>query len=1633
MNIGAVSDWSWDFGDGITSTSQNTIHPFTATGTYLVSLTITDTAGCTNTIIHPIIINPLPVAHFDISDHNCAGQTVSFSELATTTVGYVVRWNWDFGDGSDTTISFPSNPSVLHSYASSGNYIVTLSIIASDSCTAFETQTLTIFATPVADFDYDLSCFGTPVNFTDISQSNGGGMITEWFWNFGDPLSGSDNTSTFQNPQHLFHTSGLHTVNLMVTTTNGCKSEVEITLNVSPAPQVEFTDDHHCEGAAVQFHPDLTIVNIGAIASWLWNFGDGFTSNQQDAEHIYTTSGTYQVTLTITDTSGCSNSVSHQVLIIPKPTANFDYALPNCSLSPTVFTNNSVAPYGYIVKWEWNFGDGFNTTVNFPANANVSHLFAAYGSYNVTLTVTTNDSCSNSITKTITVSPSPLANFGYVSACATGTVSFDDQSQIGSTGIITDWLWNFGDPGSGTGNTSSMENPQHVYGSAGSYQVSLKVTSSTGCSNTIDKTVIIAAPPAVNFVSIPGCINDSTQFTSSIFVNVAALTSWVWEFGDGGTSTEIDPYHIYNTAGTYTVMLTVTDTAGCTNSVTHIAHITPPPIAFFSSVAPACSNYPVQFNDNSTSPNGQIISWHWDFGDGSDTVVVAPANPDITHTFTTFGIFNVTLQVSTATGCEANYAQAIPITAGPLAGFTYESACLGSPVAFADQTSINGGTTIVSWLWNFGDPASGVNNTSSQQNPQHIYSVPGIYSVNLLITNTNGCIDTTMKNVEVHPLPIVDFGYSATNCQGTLTIFNMDSLVTNIAAIQSYDWDFGDGTAHSNLSNPSHLYGTAGNYTVTLTITDTVGCENYINHNVQIHPLPTAAFTSASSCLNSPTLFTDNSYTINGEAIAAWHWDFGDVGPADTSLLQNPQYSYTLEGTYQVILTVTSEGGCSSTIQLPVQVIGKPTAEFGYTADPCANGAVYFQDSSFASQSIILSWMWEFEPNHYSTLQNPTYVFHYADSCYSVRLIATDLLGCSDTIVKQVCVPAGLLLDFTTSETCNGDPTQFTPQLIKPVGDSLVIFLWNFGDAASGFNNTSTLREPLHTFSTPGTYIVSLQATDIHHCTTTKYGQAVVGSIPAPAFNYLGGNCDSAIYFKNMSNNNGSNISSWIWEFGDGTADTIQAPASADVIHYYPNPGAYKVNFTSISEHGCQASISDTVRRFPCMVSDFRTIDTLICQHSAITFADSSTCGGPIASWLWDFGDNSTASYISHQPNISHIYKSAGTYIVKLVITTQMVGGMSSDTSSSPVKVNPSPVAKFIAQDVCKGIPAKFTNSTAGNGTQISGYLWNFGDPKTVSDTTSQKHPSYLYGSSGAFNAKLIAMNTIGCSDTIIQTMTVHPTPTANFDYSNSCAGSRTHFMDASDTANATLVNWKWDFMDVSGPIGSSHVANPDFLFTSSGDYQASLIVTDANGCLDTLNKHVTAHEIPVSAFDVKDNFDNVQGKILLNNGTIGASHYEWDFGNGFTSSAENPTVEYNKDGSYKIRLISLNDFQCSDTLNMVYKLMFKGLYLPNAFSPNNPISNDLQFKPVGMNLRTYRIDVYDSWGNVLWSSTLLDERGSPVESWDGTSNGNLLPQDVYIWKVEAVFSDGTIWNANDVGDHKNIDKKTFGTVTLLR
>jgi gliding motility-associated-like protein len=598
-----------------------------------------------------------------------------------------------------------------------------------------------------------------------------------------------------------------------------------------------------------------------------------------------------------------------------------------------------------------------------------------------------------------------------------------------------------------------------------------------------------------------------------------------------------------------------------------------------------------------------------------------------------------------------------------------------------------------------------------------------------------------------------------------------------------------------------------------------------------------------------------------------------------------------------------------------------------------------------------------------------------------------------------------------------------------------VFFNWNFGDPTSGIYNTSTLRLPSHYYSVPGTYTVKLEAIDIYNCPKEEFRQVIVHPLPLPAFAYTEGICDSTIYFNESSSGNGSNISRWIWNYGDGTVDTVFAPNSPDLSHLYSSAGLYIVSLSVTNLNGCTETIADSnVLVKPCLDADFELIDTLICQNNMLSFADSSYSGIPTGEWYWNFGDGHDTTYFSYTNPVNHVFETAGTYTVIMRISTDIAGQKVSDSTQLVVFVNPTPLPDFKFDLVCYQQNAEFTNMTSGNGTQIENYNWTFGEPTSVpNDTSTLRNPSHLYNAPGTYEVKLIAKNTIGCRDSIQKPLIVYGLPDANFEYSLSCAGDVTTFTDLSVLAVAPIVEWDWTFSDDGGVIGRREVPNPDYIFNNPGDYFVNLMVADTNGCLDTINQKITTWNIPTSIFTFADNFNDVQGQLQFANTSIEATRYYWTFGNGDDSYGENPVAFYQNDGTYDIMLVTWNDKDCSDTLTMEYKFMVKGLYIPTAFSPNNPKISIQQLKPVGINLKEYRFEVYDRWGNLLWKTDKLDTNGRPTEGWDGTYNGVLMQEGAYVWKASGVFKDGTIWEAENIGNSDNLPKVKTGTATMIK
>jgi PKD repeat protein len=1636
--VGSVQTWLWQFDDGLTDPSQNPVHFFGTAGTHSVTLTVSTADGCFKSITKQVEVYPKPLVTFSNNAPVCAGNEVTFTDHSTTGHGYVYYRVWNFGDGPDDPKTF--NPVTTHTYATGGPYNVTLTVHTSDSCVESTTIPIQIKFSPVANFYTSTTfCQGQTVQFNNSSAPNGGSPITGYLWNFGDLASGTLNTSAAPNPTHTFATPGPYIVTLTVSNVDNCTNTYTKTITINPSPTASFTVTQVCQDEPSVF--DASASNtLGDIADFSWNFGDFQTGTGQIANHVYANYGYYTVVLTVTNDSGCVATSSQTVFVQPKPISQFTFSPVNCMGADVSYYDQSFIPAGFagsITEWKWEYGDGTPPDIYTPATVPtvVTHTFQDnLPVHTVKLTVTTAASCTSFVTHDVNSVPSPIPHITTSAVnCINQPIQFNSGTSSPNGGSpIQSYAWTFGD-----GQTSTLANPIHTYVTSGSKTVTLTVTNESNCVSPApdSKDIMINAKPFADFTTDTPCQGADMTFTDASAPVAGVITGYLWEFGDSQTSASPPPVtHTYLTPGTFQVKLTVTTDLGCFHDTIKAVEVYGKPIAAFTTSGANCAGDSVAFSAMSSSvSHGYIVSYKWDFDDASP--IQTMTTPNIKHKFANGGTYNVKLIIKTSDSCTAEKINPVIVKEKPVANFDYPTVrCALMSLQFTDMSQGGGSSTITAWAWNFGDPGSGGNNISALQNPLHIFSAGNPNdTVKLIVTNANGCKDTIIHVISINDAPYAEFS-STTSCMGSPTQFTDNSTTPTPATIVSWDWIFGDPASGPNnvstLQNPTHTYLTQGTYTVSLQVTNSNQCVKDTSMQIVVNPKPSAMFIFTSACVNDSTQFTDQS-TAPGSQIQSWFWDFGCPTGTCTATIQNPKCKFPAAGTYMVKLVVTNLDGCKDSITIPVIARPKPVAAYTSTAYYCPAGKVDFQDISTATGSSIAERFWTFLPGANSIAPNPTYTFPVTNMKYAVSLMVTDTYGCQDTIVDSVFVKPGFTFSFTNNNACEGKATQFDTVNVTP-GDQLYNVSWNFGDPGSVPNNTSILLKPSHVFSHPGTFVVKMKAYNTDNCVDSVYRDVTVYQTPKPLFSYISQPCDSSIYFSDTTDITGSGaIATWKWLFGDGTpAVTINSPGPGDISHLYVNAGIYPVKLIMTSSFGCFDSVSKNVQRFPCIASGFTYQDTL-CARNKISFADTSLPVTLINQWKWTWGDGNDTSYTVHSSPVTHYYADSGNYPVKLKIWALVDGTTITDSIITMVKVRPTPEPYFSNVPVCLNQVTLFRDTSNTFGAGVAKWNWTLGTKPT--DTSTFKNPKHTYDSAGIYDVRLIVTNKYGCKDSLTKPTRIYGLPVAHYDNTAACTGDPTFFSDKTEKSldTAAVVFWRWSFGDLTTMKDTSQLQNPKWTYPSTGDYSVRMIVRDHYGCIDTIDSTVRVNVTPLSSFTVENGYNGKQGQVKMNNATTGASSYNWDFGNDKYSTEENPVALFTDDGTYTIMLISTNEFNCADTTYYTYELLFKGLYVPNAFSPSGTNLGVRLFQPIGINLKQYRVTVFDMWGHQMWESTKLDDQGKPTEGWDGTFEGQLMPQGNYMWRISASFVDDSQWEGSDIG--VSTSQKTMGTVTLIR
>ncbi|MDB5202566.1 MAG: hypothetical protein JWQ27_1975 [Ferruginibacter sp.] len=1149
---GGINSWQWDFGDGATSTAQSPAHTYTAAGNFNVSLRVGNSGGCFKTLTKSQYIQVSQGVHADFTNsapNNCSSPVNIVFQNASTGTG-VLTYLWDFGDGGTSSQTNPA-----HNYTVAGSYTVKLIVTNSTGCTdtLIRQNAITIGTVDAAFTSPSSVC----VNNLFIATNTSSPAPVSATWDFGDGT-----TANSINGTKLYAAPGTYTVKLL-SDFGACTDSAFATITVLPKPQAAFTGNP-LSSCTVPRTVNFTSTSIGAI-TYEWNFGDGGTSTLQNPSHVYSTPGNFSVTLVATNASGCTDTLTKADFVkIALPVVSINN-LPQLGCGPFSWTfSSTLVSSEPAVSYSWDFGDGGTS-----ASANPTHIFAA-GDFTITVTITTASGCTAAVTVPagIRVGTKPSANFvaDPLDVCANLPVNFTDLS----TGTITEWQWDFGD-----GATSAQQNPTHNYDDTGVFTIRLIVLNN-GCADTLIRTNYVHVKPPIAIFT--PSINCAAPFTTNFTDGSIGADTWSWNFGDGNTSNVPSPVHTYAATGTYGVSLTVTNAAsGCSftrSQDLRIIHET----ADFTGDAIVCRNSAANFTAINSNA-GNINSYAWTFGDGGTGTSRTTA-----HTYTTPGIYDVSLITTDLNGCTDTIikTQFIRVN-GPSAGFSpaVAGSCLQSNVSFTDQSAGDGTHPIVQWVWDFGD---GNIQTYTNGPFQHSYTTAGIYTVTLTVTDNAGCSDLfSMPNAITVSSPQAIFTASDTStCPAHAISFSNTSTGPGLV----YVWNFGDG-ATSNLAAPTHNYATDGIYTVSLSITDQYGCtSSLVKTNYISISTPVAAFTMSDSVSTCPPLVVN--FTSQSQNAVSLNWDFGD---GSSSQLSNPTHFYNIPGAYTIILTVTGQGGCTSTKQRTVVVRG-PQGTFTYT--PLA-GCKPLQVNFSAITRDRTSFIWDFNDGTTQATTDSIITHIYTvPGIYVPKMILKDNNGCLvpvtglDTIIVNG-VTAGFTTD--TSLLCNNGAVQFSNTTVS--NDVISGYSWDFGDGT-----TSTQQNPVHFYATVGNYFPKLKAVSQTGCTDSIKAVIPVRVIKQPEINIgqtSNGCTPLTVTFTGQVINPDTSALRWEWSFGNAQQSSLKNPLS----QIYTIAGSYPVQTIVTNSSGCKDTATTTINAFAIPLVN-AGVDTMICKGTGV-------------------------------------------------------------------------------------------------------------------------------------------------------------------------------------------------------------------------------------------------------------------------------------------------------------------------------------------------------------------------------------------------------------------------------------------------
>ncbi len=1359
------------------------------------------------------------------------GFTIDFSSST------LFRIDWPNACQASSPISTEEVPGGIN-YGTDGTNTIVLRATDSNGNDHYTTETITVSTDVAPDIDFSVDASRCILNSNTFTSINTSGDIQTYSWDFGDT-----NTSNVANPTHQYGSSGTYEITLSVVSTSGCTNSVskEFTWYAdAPSPAFSVPGGSLCTNSSLSFTNDTDLTGFDeSDVTWSWDFNGEGISSEKDPSFTFSSSGTKTITLQA-HIPGCSSTVLEQDIVLGEGSSvSFTYTN-NCFSEPISFTS---VTSGTITDYVWDFGD-----TNGSTNANPTHTYAAAGMYTVELTVTNDVGCVTSFSQDIEVTDGDLADFTFPSFEENIAGQFDGMDLTISDDAVTGWSWDF----DGLGN-STDEDPFFTFPSAGTYSVSLEVTTSQGCTFTVMKDVSVDASvcPTGSF-SLPTDVCQGEQFNvTNTSVNA---TSYYWDFCSGDMLTTPSASSIL-TDSNFDGALghTIVEDGGQFYGFT-VGSSSANVIRFdFGSDLTSTPTIVNLGNPGSllTNPDGigmirESGNWYGLVVNGSgDNVIRLDFGSDISSSPTAedlggFGIMDTPFTIDIAIDDGDYFAVIGSGSQTEIYTLDFGNSITNSPTAtellLTGPSGIRGLSVIEecgNWYGMIGsfsndrvvklDFGTSLNNAPTETdetviafadptNTQLINEGGNYYALiqsrtgSVYRLNYNGSLSNAPTGEDLGNLGVLATGHNAFAVVEHESIwygFTIDFGTTSLFRID-FSPACSGASASSNLETPAaNSYASDGSYTVTLRSTDSNGNDHYTTETITVSTdvAPDIDFSiDVSRCISNSNTFTPN---ISG---LTYSWDF-DLDGIEDSNLENPNFQFPTTGTHTVRLDVT-DGTCTNFVEQEITIYSDPPAPtFTAASSACRNADIFFANTTDESQHAeVITYEWDFD-GELITEKSPT--FNFATSGTKQITLKSIIPGCENTSTAfEIEIFEGPSSAFSSSSLsiCEGE----TISLADQSTNGALEWEWDFDD---GF--TSNAQNPDHLFSEAGNYSVILTVTDMNGCRSTSSQEVSVASLPIVTFDFVEA-CTSSdgVQFMDLSTVNGADIVSRTWYVGDVPLAEVQDEQNP--ILYFPGEGITNVRLEAMSSSGCSSSHSEDIQILPAPEPDFSV--NIGCEGEESLFSGfSASPGNQITSWFWTIDGE---EYLGQ--DVGHTFNGSGMFDVTLEVTGQ-----------------------------------------------------NF------------------------------------CSETITRSVEVLELLSVEFEVNGDCSNELIELSDLSVPLKDPIVSRQWSLDGTSVGNGSELVLES----LPEDTYELTLEVTTLSGCVVNASENILINRAPQAGISAPKTFGIPGEAVIFTNVSTGGSSHHWLFnGDSVSDNEAEETFVFDEPGRYDIGLVANNDLGCSDT-----------------------------------------------------------------------------------------------------------------------